>query len=66
MFENVYVSPVWWEQLPDADKKQILSRLGTISEREADYSDDGVRVVDWEVTDIRTSFNNSKYYLPQR
>ena len=57
-FENTYFAPEWWDHLTGRERDAIISRLthnvGPTNQVSSDYlADDGLRPVNWRVTNIR-------------
>ena len=59
-FENVYVSPNWWESLSIEHQKYLLKRVSYRTEPWADINpqslkDDGTKIVEWKVVSRDTN-----------
>jgi SEC-C motif-containing protein len=60
-FENIFVSPDWWEGLAETAKQALLFRQMTITmpqrmTRDSNYlSDDGLRVISWKIVARETN-----------
>jgi len=58
--ENVYLRPEWWEGLNDMVHDFLIARVRDAIDlqtpiRERAFCDDGLRIVDWEVTEISSN-----------
>jgi hypothetical protein len=60
-FENVCISPVWWDNLEDRSKQMIEHRFKLAASYKARMSDclkdDGLRCVSWQITSRETNIN---------
>jgi hypothetical protein len=57
-FENIAISPIWWEGLgihhQENINKRIMSSISPMHERTNNcLMDDGIHYLDWQVCDIR-------------
>lgn len=64
-FENIFVSPVWWEGLSNSTQQILLQRqragLPSSPERTARcLVDDGLRVVNWSIASRETNIPSSR------
>lgn len=67
-FENLYISPYWWETL-DLKLQQNLFRRQLSGHPEyphnpSSLTDDGIDLVSWKVTKIVTNLSNEELYGP--
>ena len=61
-FENTYISPVWWEELPERTQRKLIERFeasfNVFRSRENEcLKDDGIRAVSWKVIDRITNLH---------
>lgn len=62
-FDNVWLSPDWWENLPTPERDFLIERMNTGGLPYAgtsdpyDLRDNGMRFVNWNTTDVQTVFN---------
>ncbi len=58
-FENFFVAPSWWNQLPDNKKHSLSKRFESSFDPKTfpyvDMTPDGIEYVDWKVTGIKTN-----------
>lgn len=64
-FENIYISPEWWDALEPQVQQRIYRRhlAGTPDHPHTatDLLDDGIDLVSWKVTDIDTNLNSEAF-----
>lgn len=57
--ENLFLAPTWWDRTPDTVKELLLKRYDSTFWRDGktliDLRPDGVKLVDWKVTDFKTN-----------
>lgn len=61
-FENVFMSPDWWDGLSEPDKKAILKRVLSEVHPEMPRTDgclidDGLRIIDWSIVSRETNLS---------
>ncbi len=57
-FENVFIDPYWFEKLNKDHKDYIIKRALSMdgkTRNEKSLLDDGERLIDWEIRDIKTN-----------
>ena len=58
-FENMFLAPKWWNQLPDTVKTRLLkqydSSFSRVENLLIDLRPHGVKLVDWKVTNMKTN-----------
>ena len=59
MLENVYISPEWFDKQSESVKNRIQIKFTSYPTKEVDYSDDGIRMVDWQITNILTKYKDA-------
>lgn len=56
-FENVYVSPTWWEKLNRDEQSAIIQRTKVTFQKKNGLKDDGLRVVTWSILSKETNID---------
>ncbi len=58
-FENTFISPSWWDALPDSTRNSLIERWKPdpieVSQDQKALTDDGIRAVSWKVTSRDTN-----------